>query len=69
MHNHLIKTFLNMAIAISIGIICFLIDFYMHHTLSWKMFIIFCIITIYYDIKLIRDVVNESSDTNIKHKI
>ncbi|CBJ93837.1 hypothetical phage membrane protein [Campylobacter phage CP220] len=58
-----------MAIAVSVGIICFLIDFYMHRTLSWKMFIIFCIITIYYDIKLIRDVVNESSDTNIKHKI
>ncbi|QXO06122.1 hypothetical protein [Campylobacter phage CJLB-12] len=55
-----------MAIAISVGIICFLIDFYMHHTLSWKMFLIFCIITIYYDIKLIRDVVNEPSNTNIK---
>lgn len=54
-----------MTIAVSAGIVCFLIDFYIHHTLSWKMFLIFCIITIYYDIKLIRDVVNESSDTNV----
>lgn len=48
-----------MTAAILVGIICFLIDFYMHHTLSWKMFLIFCIITIYYDVKLIIDLDKE----------